>query len=60
MLLDFKERLRKADPNSTIQFKVEAQIFERFSALFEHYKYTYGQITNSPQSKTALKGIRSL
>ncbi len=38
MLLDVKERMRKADATLTIQCRVDTQIFESFSALAEHYK----------------------
>ena len=38
MLLDVKERIPKADATPTIQCRFDAQIFERFSALAEHYK----------------------
>ena len=38
MLLDVKERMRKADATPTIQCRVDAQIFERLIALAERYK----------------------
>ena len=44
MLLDVKERMRKADTTPTIQCRVDAQIFERFSALAEHYKCSNAEL----------------
>ena len=44
MLLDVKERIRKADETPTIQCRVDAQIFERFSALAEHYKCSNAEL----------------
>ena len=44
MLLDVKERMRKSDTTPTIQCRVDAQIFERFSALAEHYKCSNAEL----------------
>ena len=44
MLLDVKERMRKADATPTIQCRVDVQIFERFSALAEHYKCSNAEL----------------
>ena len=44
MLLDVKERTRKADATPTIQCRVDVQIFERFSALAEHYKCSNAEL----------------
>ena len=44
MLLDVKERMRKADTTPTIQCRVDAQIFERFSDLAEHYKCSNAEL----------------
>ena len=44
MLLEVKERMRKADTNPTIQCRVDAQIFERFSALAEYYKCSIAEL----------------
>ena len=44
MLLEVKERMRKADTTPTIQCRVDAQIFERFSALAEHYKCSNAEL----------------
>ena len=44
MLLEVKERMRKADTTPTIQCRVDAQIFERFSFLAEHYKCSNAEL----------------
>ena len=44
IFLDVKERIRQADITPTIQCKVDAQIFERFSALAEHYKCSNAEL----------------
>ena len=44
MLLDVKGRMRKVDATPTIQCRVDAQIFERFSALAEHYKCSNAEL----------------
>ena len=44
MLLDVKGRMRKVDATPTIQYRVDAQIFERFSALAEHYKCSNAEL----------------
>tara|TARA_B100000212_G_C26928025_1_gene344860 strand:- start:231 stop:347 length:117 start_codon:yes stop_codon:yes gene_type:complete len=37
-MLDVKKRMCKADAIPTIPCRVDAQIFERFSGLAEHYQ----------------------
>ena len=44
MLLDVKGRMRKVDATPTIQCRVDAKIFERFSALAEHYKCSNAEL----------------
>ena len=44
MLLDVKELIRNADATLTIQCRVEAQIFERVSALAVHYKCSNAEL----------------
>tara|TARA_Y100000589_G_C26819727_1_gene493348 strand:- start:384 stop:521 length:138 start_codon:yes stop_codon:yes gene_type:complete len=44
MLKDVKERMRKEDGTSTIQYRVDAQIFESFSALAEHYNCSNAEL----------------
>ena len=51
MLIDVKERMRKADTTPTIQCRVDAQIFEGFSTLAEHYKCSNAEFTKSFNQK---------
>ena len=44
MLLDVKGRMRKVDATPTIQYRVDDQIFKRFSALAEHYKCSNAEL----------------
>ena len=44
MLIDVQERLPKADATPIIQYRVDAQIFKRFSALAEHYKCSNAEL----------------
>jgi len=60
MLLDVKERLRKADTTPTIQCRVDAQIFERFCALAEHYKCSNAEITKSLNQRLFKKASGAL
>ena len=44
MLLDVKERIRKADATQTIQCRVDDQIFQSFSALAGYYKCSNAEL----------------
>ena len=44
MLLDVKERTRKADATPTIQCRVDDQTFQKFSQLAEHYKCSNAEL----------------
>ena len=44
MLVAVMERIHKEDVTPTIQCRDNAQIFERFSALSEHYKCSNAEL----------------
>ena len=60
MLLDVKERIRKADKTPTIQCRVDAQIFERFTALAEHYKCSNAEYAKSLNQRLLKKASGAL